>query len=67
MRVRHADPAAGAFSGAPYGATKRMRGVPNRARASHVDPAAEAFGGAPYGARGKKRAPLVHLSGPRWQ
>eukprot|EP00959_Pyramimonas_sp_CCMP1952_P340347 7128851-Pyramimonas_sp.AAC.1 len=29
-RSRHADPAAGAFGGAPHGATKRVRGVPAR-------------------------------------
>ena len=27
-RWRHADPPAGAFGGAPYGATNRVRGVP---------------------------------------
>eukprot|EP00959_Pyramimonas_sp_CCMP1952_P193767 4051716-Pyramimonas_sp.AAC.1 len=30
VRARQADPAAGAFGGAPYVATKRVRCVPNR-------------------------------------
>ena len=38
----HADAANGAFGGVPYGATKRLRGVPKWARRRHVDPAAGA-------------------------
>ena len=34
--VTHAGPATGAFGGAPYGATKRARGVPKWAR-SHME------------------------------
>ena len=49
MRVElHADPATGAFGGAPYGATKRVRGVPECVWGRHADAATWAFGGAPY-------------------
>eukprot|EP00959_Pyramimonas_sp_CCMP1952_P083735 1750926-Pyramimonas_sp.AAC.1 len=38
----------GAFGGAPYVATKRVRGVPTWVAVTHVDPAPGAFGGAPH-------------------
>eukprot|EP00959_Pyramimonas_sp_CCMP1952_P435316 9115542-Pyramimonas_sp.AAC.1 len=37
-------------TGAPYGATNRLRGVPNWARWCHANPPTGSFGGAPYGA-----------------
>ena len=40
----HANCATGAFGGAPYGSTKRGRGV----QVSHAAAATGAFGGAPY-------------------
>ena len=49
VRGRHANPATGAFSGAPYGATISVRDAPKLARGRHADPATGAFGGAPYG------------------
>ena len=38
------------FGGAPYGATKRVRGGPKRGWRPHVSTAIGALGGAPYGA-----------------
>eukprot|EP00959_Pyramimonas_sp_CCMP1952_P188017 3931394-Pyramimonas_sp.AAC.1 len=35
-RVRHVGPATGAFDGAPCGAMKRVRDVPNRVRVQTV-------------------------------
>ena len=46
----HVNAATGAFGGAPYGATNRVRGVPKWVARTHVDSATGAFGGAPYGA-----------------
>ena len=43
----HADPAPGAFGGAPYGATNRVRGVLKRVRRAHTSAATGTFGGAP--------------------
>ena len=54
--VRHASATIGAFGGAPYGATMRVKGVPTRVRVRHASAATGAFGGAPYGAT--KRCPL---------
>ena len=54
---RYANPAAaGTFGGAPYGATKRVRGVPKLAAGRHATPAAGAFGGAQIKIRATKRA-----------
>eukprot|EP00959_Pyramimonas_sp_CCMP1952_P015961 337440-Pyramimonas_sp.AAC.1 len=39
----------GAFGGAPYGVTKRVRGVPKCVAGTHVITATGAFGAAPYG------------------
>ena len=53
------------LGGAPSGATKRVRGVPNRMRRRHVNPAAGALGGALYGATKRVRTtnrPLFNLS-----
>ena len=36
-RSPHANPAIGAFGGAPYGATKRVRGVPKWVRCAGDD------------------------------
>ena len=46
----HVDTATGAFGGAPYGATKRVRGAPKWAWGRHANAATGAFGGDPYGA-----------------
>ena len=53
--VTHADPATEAFGGAFYGATKRVRGVPNWVWVTHAGGAIGAFGGAPYGATKRVR------------
>ena len=47
--------ATGAFGGAPYGATERVRGVPNRASVLHANCATGTLGGAPYGATKRVR------------
>ena len=47
---RPAGPATGAFGGAPYGATKRARGVPKFLLVGHANAATGASDGAPYGA-----------------
>ena len=49
-RGRHANPATGAFGGAPYGATNSVEGCADMGRGRHANPATGAFGGAPYGA-----------------
>ena len=53
----HADPPAGAFGGAPYGAAIIVRGMPNPCEGCaemgvepHAGAATGAFGGASYGA-----------------
>eukprot|EP00959_Pyramimonas_sp_CCMP1952_P164865 3446005-Pyramimonas_sp.AAC.1 len=46
----HASAATGAFGGALYGATERVRGVPKWGVEPHASAASAAFGGAPYGA-----------------
>ena len=43
------------FGGAPYGATKRVRGVPKWGWGRHAGAAILAFGGAPYGATKRVR------------
>ena len=57
----HARRATGAFGGAPYGPTKRVRGVPKWRRRSHANPATGAFGKAPYGAAKRVRGV------PKWR
>eukprot|EP00959_Pyramimonas_sp_CCMP1952_P084360 1764587-Pyramimonas_sp.AAC.1 len=52
---RHANAATGAFSGASYGATNRVRGVSKIDRKRHVNTAAGSLGGAPYGATTRVR------------
>ena len=52
---RHAGPGTGAFGGAPYGATKCVRGVPRWVRWAHAKAAAGAFGGVPHGATKRVR------------
>ena len=52
---RHARSATGAFGGAPYGATKRVRGVPKWMGGRHARFATGDFGGAPYGATKRVR------------
>eukprot|EP00959_Pyramimonas_sp_CCMP1952_P212008 4436937-Pyramimonas_sp.AAC.1 len=47
-RGTHADGSTLAFGGAPYGGTKRARGVPNWVWGTHAGGNALAFGGAPY-------------------
>ena len=49
-RGRYANPTAGAFGGAPYGATILVRGVPKWPEAAMRTLPLGAFGGAPYGA-----------------
>ena len=49
------NPATGAYGGAPYGVTKRERGLPKKDPIHHVNPATGAFGGAPYGATKRVR------------
>eukprot|EP00959_Pyramimonas_sp_CCMP1952_P155313 3249601-Pyramimonas_sp.AAC.1 len=51
VRRRHASPATEAFGEAPYGATKRLRGVPKWVRWRHAKAATGALGGAPVGPR----------------
>ena len=46
--VSYAGASTGALGGAPYGATKRVRGVPGCVAGTHVSAATGAFGGAPY-------------------
>ena len=53
--VTHAVAPTWAFGGAPYGATKRVRGMPNWVRWAHANAATGAFGGAPYGATKRVR------------
>eukprot|EP00959_Pyramimonas_sp_CCMP1952_P239706 5009252-Pyramimonas_sp.AAC.1 len=51
----HAGAATGAFGGALYGATQRVRGVLEWGVEPHAGAAAGAFGGAPYGATKRVR------------
>ena len=53
--MTHAGGGTGAFGGAPYGATKRVRGVPNWVCGTHAGGSTGAFGGAPYGATKRVR------------
>ena len=57
-----ADPATGALGGAPYGATKRVRGVAKWG-GLHAGAATGAFGGAPHGATIPVRGVPTWLSG----
>eukprot|EP00959_Pyramimonas_sp_CCMP1952_P182299 3811835-Pyramimonas_sp.AAC.1 len=56
MRVRRASPVDAAVGGAANGATKRVKGVPNRVRLRHAGPAVGTFGGALYGATQRVRS-----------
>ena len=47
MWVARVDPASGAFGGYPYGATRRVRGVPKSAGGRWADRAAWALSGVP--------------------
>ena len=49
-----------AFSGAPYGATILVRGVPKWVRCRHANAATGAFSGAPYGAT------ILVTAVPKW-
>ena len=55
VALTHAACGAGAFGGAPCGATNRVRGVPKWGVEPHADAATGAFGGAPYGATKRVR------------
>ena len=52
----HANCATGAFGGAPYGVTKRVKGAPKVSGGRYANPVTGAFGGAPYGATKRVRA-----------
>ena len=56
-RRRHASSVTGTLGGAPYGATKRVRGVPKKGGGGgpHANCATGALGGAPYGATKRVR------------
>eukprot|EP00959_Pyramimonas_sp_CCMP1952_P447566 9371557-Pyramimonas_sp.AAC.1 len=56
VALTHASAATGAFGGAPFGATDRVRGVPKWVALTHANAATWAFGGAPYLATGGPRA-----------
>ena len=65
----HADPPTGAFGGAPYGATNRVRGVPKWqcwVEETHVGPPTGAFGGAPYGATERVRGEPKRVGNRMW-
>eukprot|EP00959_Pyramimonas_sp_CCMP1952_P188372 3939380-Pyramimonas_sp.AAC.1 len=51
MGWSHANMATGALGGAPYGATKRVRGVPKWVGRSHVTIATGAMNGASFWGR----------------
>ena len=55
-----------AFGGAPYGATKRVRGVRKRARWAHANAATAAVGGAPDGATKRVRGLPKWMGGGMW-
>ena len=57
--------ATGAFGGAPYGATKRARGVPKWMAGAHAGTAGWAFGGAPCGATKRVRGVPKREAGTR--
>eukprot|EP00959_Pyramimonas_sp_CCMP1952_P079063 1652674-Pyramimonas_sp.AAC.1 len=48
MARAHVDTAIGTLGGAPYGATKRVRGVPTLVARTHLDTAIGAFGGGSF-------------------
>eukprot|EP00959_Pyramimonas_sp_CCMP1952_P433881 9085670-Pyramimonas_sp.AAC.1 len=55
------------FDEAFFGATKRVRSVPSRARGGHADPAADFVGGAPYGTTKRGAESGAAACGPcRW-
>ena len=51
----HAGCATGTFGGTPYGATKRVRGVPVWVGGTHAGSATGTLGGAPHGATKRAR------------
>ena len=65
----HAGGGTGAFGGAPYGATTRVRGVLNWVCVTHAGGPVGASGGAPYGATKRVRGVpnwvcVTHAGGP---
>eukprot|EP00959_Pyramimonas_sp_CCMP1952_P222138 4644085-Pyramimonas_sp.AAC.1 len=67
MRRARANATTGAFNGAPYGATNRVKSVPNWVRRAHAYATTGAFGGTPYGATSRvtwKRRAHTKALGP---
>eukprot|EP00959_Pyramimonas_sp_CCMP1952_P460969 9480762-Pyramimonas_sp.AAC.1 len=58
-RRRHANPAIGAFGGAPYGATRLVRGVPTWACGRQREEEREEGGGGGGGGGSGRRGPML--------